>query len=397
MLKAVQESPSPSPQRLESLDVLRGMDMFLLTVLGPLVGAFARTGQYSWLEPVLTQFDHVAWEGFRLWDLIMPLFMFLSGVTIPFAYTPQRLQTMRPRDIALRMVRRVLLLWLFGMIAQGNLLSLDPTSWRWYSNTLQTIAVGWAVSLLLYLFTRTRTRLIVAATLLVVWGAVMMLAGADGTPVGLGLCGYGDWTPDGNLCEYIDRVVLGAHRDGATRAADGTPLFATWYRYTWLLSSMGFVVTVLVGELAGEVLCSIRHTPGQRALFLLVSGALLTAAGWGADALGAPVIKHIWSSSFVMVAAGYSLLALAAVYTLVDVLHLRRPFCWLKVWGCNAIVAYMMAEFPHLFSSVPDTLLWGLHTLLPDTWYGFVTTCATLTIPILILVILYRHRRFLRL
>lgn len=395
-MKSANNTSANASQRLASLDVLRGMDMFLLTVLGPVTWAFANTGDYAWLQPVLTQFEHVGWEGFRLWDIIMPLFMFLSGVTIPFAFSRERVKTMSKKDLTWRIVKRVLLLWIFGMIAQGNLLSLNPASWRWFSNTLQTIAVGWLVSTLLFLFTRTRTRVIVAAALLVVWWAIMSFVSADGAAVGLGICGNGDWTPDGNLCEYIDRVILGAHRDGASLAADGAVKFASWYRYTWLLSSVNFVVTVLAGVLAGEVLRGAR-SGGKKALFLLVVGALLTAAGWIIDALGAPVIKHIWSSSFTLVAAGYSWLALGIVYWLVDVRHVQRPFNWLKVWGCNAIVAYMFAEFPRLFSSVPDTLFWGLRHLMPEEWYSVVCTLTTVAIPVLILIYLYRRKRFLRL
>jgi predicted acyltransferase len=391
---ATSSRASSSYSRLDSLDVLRGMDMFLLTVIGPLTWAFARTGEYGWLQPVLTQFEHVGWEGFRLWDIIMPLFMFLSGVTIPFAFSRERVARMSRGDIALRMVRRVLLLWLFGMIVQGNLLSLDPSKWRWYSNTLQTIAVGWLASSLLFLFTRTRTRIIVAAVLLVTWWAVMMWMGADGSAVGLGVCGHGDWTPDGNLCEYIDRVGLGAHRDGASLADDGTVVFASWYRYTWLLSSLNFIVTVLLGVLAGELLRS-KQSDSRKTLFLLVGGAALAGAGWLAHGV-APVIKHIWSSSFTLVAAGYSWLALGVMYWLVDVRGHRKAFSWLKVWGTNAIVAYMFAQFPRLFSSIPHTLLWGLNRWMSDAWYALICTTVTTAIPVLLLVYLYRRKLFVR-
>lgn len=388
-------SRTPSSSRLESLDVLRGMDMFLLTVIGPVTWAFANTGDYQWLQPVLTQFEHVEWEGFRLWDIIMPLFMFLSGVTIPFAFSRERVAKMSRGDLARRMVRRVLLLWLFGMIAQGELLSLDPSRWRWYSNTLQTIAVGWLFSTLLFIFTRTRTRVIVAAALLTAWWAVMVLVGADGSAVGLGACGHGDWTAHGNLCEYIDRAVLGAHRDGASLTDNGTVAFASWYTYTWLLSSLNFIVTVLMGTLAGELLRS-KHTGSRKTLYLLAGGAAMTAAGWLLNGV-APVIKHIWSSSFTLVAAGYSWLALGVVYWLVDVRGHRKGFAWLKVWGTNAIVAYMFAEFPRLFSSVPKTLLYGLNHLMPDEWYSLICTVVVTAIPVLILIYLYRRKIFIRL
>ena len=385
----------PSSSRLASLDVLRGMDMFLLTVVGPLTWAFAGTGDYSWLQPVLTQFEHVNWEGFRLWDIIMPLFMFMSGVTIPFAFSRARVANMSRGDIVRRIVRRVLLLWILGMVAQGDLLSFDPSRWRWYSNTLQTIAVGWLFSTILFLCTRTRTRIVVAVLLLAVWWALMAFVGADGTAVGLGACGHGDWTAHGNLCEYIDRVVLGSHRDAASLADDGTVVFAAGYTYTWLLSSLNFIVTVLMGVLAGELLRS-KQTGARKTLFLLAGGAAMVAAGWLLNGVQ-PVIKHIWSSSFTLVAAGYSWLALGVVYWLVDVRGHRKAFSWLEVWGTNAIVAYMFAEFPRLFSSIPKTLLGGLNHLMPDEWYSLIITVCCVAIPVVILVILYRRKIFVRL
>lgn len=388
-------SKASSSSRLDSLDVLRGMDMFLLTVIGPITYAFAETGDYQWMQPILTQFEHVEWEGFRLWDIIMPLFMFLSGVTIPFAFSRERVARMSHGDLVLRMMRRVLLLWLFGMIAQGELLSLDPSRWRWYSNTLQTIAVGWLASTLLFLFTRTRTRIIVAAALLVAWWALMTFVGADGSAVELGTCGYGDWTPHGNLCEYIDRTVLGSHRDCASLTEDGAVAFAPWYTYTWLLSSLNFIVTVLTGTLAGELLRT-KHSGNRKTLYLLIGGAAMTIVGWLLNVV-APVIKHIWSSSFTLVAAGYSWLALAIVYWLVDVRGHHKPFAWLKIWGTNAIVAYMFHELPRLFSSVPKTLLYGLGHLMPEEWYSFVCTVVITAIPVLILIYLYRHKIFVRL
>ena len=77
---------NPGSGRLESLDVLRGFDLFCLTILCPLLWAFYDTGHYSWLQPVMQQFSHVQWAGFALWDLVMPLFMFMAGVSVPFAF-----------------------------------------------------------------------------------------------------------------------------------------------------------------------------------------------------------------------------------------------------------------------------------------------------------------------
>lgn len=73
-------------ERLGSLDVLRGFDLFCLVFFQPVLTSFINATDVSWLEPVRRQFDHVLWEGFAFWDIIMPLFMFMAGASMPFAF-----------------------------------------------------------------------------------------------------------------------------------------------------------------------------------------------------------------------------------------------------------------------------------------------------------------------
>lgn len=75
------------PKRLESLDALRGLDLFFLVAFGPLIRSFIRAADIPWLNSCEWLFQHQAWTGFSPWDLIMPLFLFMSGITIPFAYS----------------------------------------------------------------------------------------------------------------------------------------------------------------------------------------------------------------------------------------------------------------------------------------------------------------------
>ena len=124
----------------------------------------------------------------------------------------------------------------FGMMCQGNLLALDPDRVYLYSNTLQSIAMGYLIASLLFLYVRIRVQIgIAAALLLIFWGAMEFIT--------VGNYGGGSYTPDSNLAEWIDRTVLGRFRDGAT-VENGEVIFATWYRYTWILSSLNFGVTV---------------------------------------------------------------------------------------------------------------------------------------------------------
>ena len=86
--------------RLASLDILRGFDLFLLVFFQPVFVALARQLNLPFLDEVLYQFDHEVWEGFRFWDLVMPLFLFMTGASMPFSLskykTPSR---KRPRTV----------------------------------------------------------------------------------------------------------------------------------------------------------------------------------------------------------------------------------------------------------------------------------------------------------
>ena len=154
-----------TPKRLESLDALRGFDLFLLVGLEAVMHALDGAIDAPWFDRLMWCFTHVDWEGFSSWDLVMPLFMFMSGITSPFALA--RYKREGNRGVAYRhIIKRVVLLWVFGMICQGNLLGLNPDRIYLYSNTLQAIAMGYLISSLLYLNTSVKTQIIVAMMLL---------------------------------------------------------------------------------------------------------------------------------------------------------------------------------------------------------------------------------------
>ena len=225
-----------SSKRLESLDALRGFDLFFLVALGPLMHSLARTANVEWLNESMWVFSHVSWEGFSPWDLIMPLFLFMSGISMPFSLSRYK-SISDKRPLLRRLAKR--------MMCQGNLLALDPNTIYLYSNTLQAIATGYLITALLFLFTSRRTQIITAVVLLLVYWTAMQFITVDGY-------GGGNYTPQGNLAEWIDNTVLGRFRDTA-QVIDGKVVVADWYHYTWILSSLNFGVTVLTGLFAGYI------------------------------------------------------------------------------------------------------------------------------------------------
>ena len=373
-------------KRLESLDVVRGLDMFFLTTLGPILYSFFRAGDFACSDAALHQLSHPSWTGFTIWDMIMPFFMFCAGAAVPFAMTKYREQNKPASWIFGRVAKRVVILWILGMMCQGRLLSLDPQKIVYFSNTLQSIAVGYLAATVLFLYTGTRTQISITAFLLLLYWALMMFVSIDGF-------GGGDFTPEKNLCEWVDRQVLGLHCDHASLDPDtGAVVFREKYNYTWVLSSLTFIVTVTLGMFAGKVMMSSR-SDREKMQILVIAGVAMTAAGWLWN-LQMPVIKHIWTSSMTLVAGGYSFLVMALFYWLVDIRHVKG-LGWLKVYGMNAIVAYMCAEFFHL-SNISKQLVYGLEQYLGGEWYGFAVALMDGLVLWAILKILHKHGIFVK-
>ena len=371
-------------QRLESLDVLRGFDLFLLVGLEMVMHHLGSAVHTPAFHSVMWCFTHVDWEGFSTWDLVMPLFMFMSGITIPFALS--RYKDAADKSLVYRRIlKRVILLWIFGMMCQGNLLGLDADRIYLYSNTLQSIAMGYLISSLLFLHTGIRTQIGLAIVLLLgFWGAMELIT----------IQGYGggNYTPDGNLAEWIEREVLGRFRDGAS-VVNGEVIFPDWYRYTWILSSPNFGVTVLTGTFAGYILKDKEWTPQRKLVGLVIIGLSMVGIGWIWD-IWHPVIKKLWTSSMVLVSSGYCFLLMALFYYVIDYKGWRKHTGWLKVYGMNSIVAYMLAMCVN-FSCIGHSLFHGLEQYMGD-YYQVLITASNALIVYFILWWMYKRQIFLR-
>lgn len=372
------------PQRLESLDVLRGFDLFLLVGLEAVMHHLSSAVNTPGFHSFMWCFSHVDWEGFSTWDMIMPLFMFMSGITIPFALS--RYKDAKDKSLIYRRIlKRVVLLWIFGMMCQGNLLGLNPERIYFYSNTLQAIAMGYLISSLLYLHTSIRTQIIIAVALLLsFWGAMEFIT--------INGYGGGNYTPDGNLAEWIDREVLGRFRDGAS-VVNGETVFPDWYRYTWILSSLNFGVTVLTGTFAGYILKEKKLVQRKKLAYLLIIGSSMVAVGqiWG---IWHPIIKKIWTGSMTLVSSGYCFLLMGLFYYIVDYKGWKKHTEWLKVYGMNSIVAYMLAMCIN-FSCIGHSLFHGLEQYLGE-YYQVLLSLNNAVIVYAILYFMYRKRIFLR-
>jgi len=360
--------------RLMSLDALRGFDMFWITGGYMILAGLGKGLNNEWFnQHIMPQIDHAHWEGFTAWDLIMPLFLFVVGAVMPFSFAKRLQQGQSKGRLYTHVFVRVIILWILGMIAQGQLLEYDLGKLQLYSNTLQSIAAGYLIASLILLNLDLRWQFVVTAMLLVAYWCLMALIPMPGQSLG-------QLSQDHNLAITIDKFILGPFKDQTNPP------------YTWILSSMTFGATVMIGAFAGQLLRS-GMGRARKVLILLGAGVACAVVGW-AWGQSFAIVKHLWTSSMVLFAAGWSLLLLAVFYLLIDVLRLRFLAFFFVVIGMNAIAAYMAThvfDFRHL----GDIFVHGL-ARWTGPWQEFIAAVAAFGILWMILFYMYRKRTFIK-
>ncbi|UCG59664.1 MAG: DUF5009 domain-containing protein [Phycisphaerales bacterium] len=357
--------------RLASIDALRGFDMFWIIGGQWIFAALHPIFENDTTAWVRTQLTHVEWEGFRSEDLIMPLFLFIVGVVMPFSLGKRTQRGDSRAQVYRHVIARTVILFVLGMIAQGNLLDLDLATFHIFSNTLQAIAAGYFISAIILLSLGLVGQIVTTVVLLLVFWLLMAVVPVPGH-------GAGVLTPEGNLAIYLDKLILGRFQDGTT--------------YTWLLSSMTFACTVMLGAMAGHVL-RCHKSRGVRVLLLLLAGlgCLLLGVVWDTRF---PIIKHLWTSSFVLFSAGLCYLLLALFYLVIDVLGFRKWAFGFIVIGMNAIAVYMVTRVFD-FRGIGDIFVGGLEKWTGDA-HDLVRAVAGFAVLWLILWWMYRKRSFIK-
>jgi len=364
------ESTGAKPARLMSLDALRGFDMFWIIGGGAMFTGLARAlgGPLEVLRP---QFEHVRWEGLHFEDLIWPLFMFIVGVSIPLSIAKRQAAGAARRSLYLHAVRRAVILFVLGMVLQGGLLEWDLAKLHPCYSVLHGIAAGYLIAFAVAIELRPKMQCaVLAAFLLMYWAALEFL------PVpGIGA---GDLTPDRNVAAWLDRLVLGRFHYGEN---------------TWFLSYPAFASSVLLGVLAGRLLMS-PSSEKSKVAALAGAGAACVAIGllWSPVC---PIIKLLWTSSFVLVAGGFGFLMLALFYWIIDVQGRRRWAFFFIVIGMNSIAVYVATSLFN-FRQIGNIFV---GSLLPRIrpWDSFVEASAAMAVVWMVLYWMYRTRTFVKL
>jgi predicted acyltransferase len=360
-------------QRLVSLDALRGFDMFWIVGAEDIVHALRKIRPGTVVNFLSDQMQHKAWDGVAFYDLIFPLFIYIVGVSLVFSLSRSlgavgRAATMR------RVLTRSALLYLIGILYYGGL-SEGVDKIR-LLGVLQRIALCYLFTSLIFCVSRLRTMIVVCVTLLVGYWALMTLVPVPGH-------GAGNLAEGANLANYIDSRYLPLRKWDGDHDPEG------------LLSTLPAIATCLMGVFAGLLLKSVRIANRKKVLYLTAAGAGCVLLGflWG---LQFPVIKKIWTSSYVLVAGGYSCLFLGAFYLIVEIFGATRwamPFVWI---GMNPITIYLAHNIVD-FRSLALRLVGGPLQRFLGSYGELLVTSAILGLSFLLVRFLYRRKIFLRL
>lgn len=398
---------APTGQRLLSLDALRGFDMFWIMGGDLIMTSLRRFNDNPVTRFLAGQFDHKDWAGFAFYDLIFPLFVFIVGVSLVFSLT--RMIEREGRAAALgRVFRRGVLLYLLGVFYYGGFAKEWPDIRL--LGVLQRIALSYFFAGLLFCLFRPKALAAICAGLLLGYWALMALVpfpDVRPTPGGdLGVCKETGFTNVAQLNFATPNRLQGVYLKGVNLANYVDQRWLPGYKWdgTWdpegLLSTIPAVGTCLLGVFAGLLLRNRTVDDRRKLALLLAAGTVAVAAGWLWN-LQFPVIKKIWTSSYVLVAGGYSAWLLAAFYYVIEVRRWQQwalPFVWIgmnpiTVYVGDALLSYYKIAERFAGGSVRDFLNAHVMVGVGDALVAIIA----LGLAILLCRFLYRRKLFLRL
>ncbi len=369
---APNDTTSRGDERLHSVDALRGFDMFWIIGGEGIAHAAATLTGWGWLVWLVGQLEHPEWHGFKFYDLIFPLFLFLAGVSMPLSFAKRLARGETKTQITRHVIVRGLVLVLLGMIYNG-LFDFDWPNMR-LPSVLGRIGLAYLFAGIIVLNTNWRGQLIWFAGLLVGYWAALKFVPVPGF-------GAGDLEPGHTLTDFIDRLLIPGQLYQGDRDPEG--LFAT----------IPAIATALAGTLTGQFLRNDKFTGYTKTAAMVLVGivCLGLAQLWN---LNFPINKNLWSSSFVLYCAGWSLLFLALFYLVIDVWQFRRWAFFFIVIGMNSILIYLanrFVDFEYTTHFFFDGVLRNTGQYKPLAW-----SIAVVMVEWLLLYVLYRKKIFLR-
>jgi len=416
-------------QRLVSVDALRGFDMFWIIGANSLVYALHRMSQTRATSFLAEQLDHAEWAGFHFYDLIFPLFVFIVGVSLVFSLS-KTIERAGRAEALKRVFRRGILLFALGIFYYRGF--TNPWPDIKLMGVLNRIALAYFFAGLLFCFFRPRVLVAFCVGILAGYWALLSL-----TPIRniqltkSNLAALAEQAGDARTAAlFRDESNPSGVKDSPAWAAAQKMFYATTNRVTGkfepglnlanhidfqylpgqkldtfydpegYLSTLPAIVTCLLGVFAGLLLSNQALPNRQKVVWLIAFGVAGVALGWlWNDQF--PVVKKIWTSSFVLVAGGYSAILLGLFYLVVDVWQVRgwcRPFVWM---GMNSITIYLTRNILGPFRPLAARFVGGDVKVFFDTHVAkgcgdLVNAIVGLVLAFWLVHLLYKRKIFLR-
>lgn len=352
--------------RLTSLDALRGMDMLIILGIDAMVYSIYPlfSGNELW-QVARAQLGHAPWDGLRLYDCVFPLFVFIAGMSMCFSQLRQ--QDASPWKTWRKLWTRALILVFLGFFVNGNI-SWDMQHMR-FASVLGLIGLSGALAGSFTLLCGGR-----------IWSSLIFVVLLLG---GVGISQYagGDFTPGACFNAKVDALLCPGVLYGRSYDPEGP------------LCVISATALCLLGYCGGRLFLNIAN-PVLRALTMLAAGSISFALG---QIIPLPIIKGIWTPTFVLCSAGISAMLMAVLHLLIDVAGLQKWCMPFRVVGLNALAAYLVVHIVN-FHALADRLLggtWGL--FLSQEWQRVANATVALMLAWSFCWFLYRKRVFIKL
>jgi predicted acyltransferase len=427
-----------APTRLYSLDALRGFDMFWIMGADEIMHSLRDTIKSPFWIMLGNQFEHPDWNGFHVYDLIFPLFLFMAGVSTPFSVGRELEKGKSHGQLLWRVIKRGFTLVLLGLIVNNGLqpqvvfpiffvlltffiidrqskfavkstlsaviagiivvavvmaaylvcyniaansLFLQITNIR-FPSVLGRIGIAYMIANIIYLYSKEVAQMVWFWFFIIGYYLLLKFTSAPGFHPG-------DLTPQGNLASYIDRTILPGH---LYVPYPGTKI--NMHDPEGLFSTIPAISTGILGILTGTLLKNRNFTQIKKIRRMVFAGAifLVLAQLWNLDF---PINKNLWSSSFVLWVGGLSLLLMSLFYYVIDVLGYKKWAFFFRVIGMNSILIYISSHF--IKWTYTNTSFFGwLFQLIGNPCNIVVGAITFVLVKWVFLYYLYQKKTFLR-
>lgn len=361
------------PERLLSLDTLRGFDMFWIiggeTIFHTLKN-YTGFPLFVWMS---NQLDHVEWNGFHFYDLIFPLFLFLSGVAMPYSLSRQVEKGIPKNKIYLKVLRRAALLVLFGVFYNGqrdwNLQNLR------YASVLGQIGIAYFFAAIIFLNSNWKQQIYWIGGILIGYWAIQNFIPVPGY-------GAGVLTKEGSINGFIDRALMPGRLYLGIHDPEG-----------WLVK-ISATATVLMGALTGSFLKNKKIDGYTKIGYLLITAGSLLLLSLLLNFIY-PINKNLWTGSFALHTAGWSILLLTIFYLVIDVLDFKKWAFFFVVIGMNSITVYLASSLVD-YSHTVKKIFGGIIPLFDTGIQPAIFACCVIAIEWALLYFLYKKKIFMK-